>query len=172
MSDYQKNLWAPWRMEYIDGIGSGAECFLCRALATSPEQDEQFHVLWRGPQTIALLNRCPYRSGHVLIAPRLHVGEPEQLPDAVMLELLQRTCAAKRVLQAALHAQGFNIGINLGHCAGVGLPEHVHVHVVPRWAGDTHVMAVLGDVKVIPQSLAAVRRLFLEHAATLGLPRA
>ncbi len=168
MSEFQQNLWAPWRMEYIDGIGAGAECFICQAVA-HPEADERNHVLWRGSRTIVLLNRFPYSSGHVLIAPHLHVGEPERLPDDVLLELLRRTCDAKRVLQAALNAQGFNIGLNLGRCAGAGLPEHVHMHVVPRWGGDVNFMAVLADVKVIPQSLVNVRRLFLEKAAALGL---
>jgi ATP adenylyltransferase len=169
MSDFQKDIWAPWRMEYIDSIGADKGCFVCRALE-SPDDDEANHVLWRGPRTIALLNRFPYSSGHVLVAPHRHVGEPEQLPDDVLLEIMQRVRDAKRVLQAALSAQGFNIGVNLGRCAGAGLPEHVHVHVVPRWSGDVNFMAVLGDVKVIPQSLLKVRELFLTRAAQLGLP--
>ncbi|MEW6252746.1 MAG: HIT domain-containing protein [Planctomycetota bacterium] len=169
MSAFQHNLWAPWRMEYIDSLGTGEACFLCRAVADMAD-DESNHVLWRGAQTIALLNRFPYSCGHVLIAPRGHVGELEELPDAVLLELMQWTRDVKRVLQTAMHAQGFNIGLNLGHCAGAGLPEHVHVHVVPRWNGDVNFMAVLGDVKVIPQSLVNVRLLLLEEAARLGLP--
>ncbi len=168
MSAEQQNLWAPWRMEYIDRIGAADGCFICRALA-DPQADPDNYVLWRGPRTITLLNRFPYNSGHLLIAPHLHVGEPEGLPDDVLLELMQRTRDAKRVLQAALNAQGFNIGINLGRCAGAGLPEHIHVHVVPRWNGDVNFMAVLADVKVIPQSLEKVRRAFLETSAALGL---
>ncbi len=165
----QQNLWAPWRMEYIGGLGTEADgCFLCRAVA-HPEDDAGAYVLWRGPATITLLNRFPYSSGHVLIAPLAHVAEPEDLPDAVLLEIMQRTRDAKRVLQRALAAQGFNIGMNLGHCAGAGLPGHLHQHVVPRWPGDTNFMAVLADAKVIPQSLAEVRRLFLAASAALGL---
>lgn len=170
MADFQKNLWAPWRMDYIHGLGTGDEdgCFLCDALQ-HPQHDELNNVLWRGPQTLVMLNRFPYTSGHVLIAPTAHVAELEDLPDDVLLELMQRTRDAKRVLQAALAAQGFNIGMNLERCAGAGLPEHLHVHVVPRWRGDTNFMPVLADVKVIPQSLAEVRRRFLEEAKELSL---
>jgi ATP adenylyltransferase len=172
MSELQpKNLWAPWRMEYIAGIGATDGCFLCRAQG-DPAADAQNHVLWRGPRTIALLNRFPYSSGHVLVAPVAHAGEPEDLPDDVLLELIQHTRDAKRVLQQALHAQGFNIGINLGRCAGAGLPGHLHIHVVPRWGGDTNFMAVVADAKVIPQSLVEVRRRFLAAAEDMHLPAA
>lgn len=173
MSEYQKNLWAPWRMEYIASLGPNADngCFLCRAIA-DPQADAENHVLWRCPQTLTLLNLFPYSTGHVLVAPTTHAGEPEDLPDAVLLEMMQRARDAKRVLQAAVDAQGFNIGINLGRCAGAGLPGHLHVHVVPRWNGDVNFMSVLGDVKVMPRTLVEVRRLFLEKAAELGLGQA
>jgi ATP adenylyltransferase len=157
-------------MEYIDGLGldEADGCFLCRALE-NPQDDEKNSVLWRSQHTLVLLNRFPYSNGHVLIAPAAHVAELEDLPDEVLLELLRRTRDVKRVLQAALRAQGFNIGINLGRCAGAGLLGHLHLHLVPRWNGDTNFMAVLGDVKVIPQSLIAVRRLFLSKAQEFGL---
>jgi ATP adenylyltransferase len=171
MAEFQKSLWAPWRMEYIAGLcpGGGDECFLCQVIER-PAEDEPNYVLWRSARTIALLNRFPYSSGHVLVAPRAHLAEPEDLPDDLLLEVMQRMRDAKRVLQAAVGAQGFNIGLNLGHCAGAGLPGHLHVHVVPRWSGDINFMAVLGDVKVMPQSLPEVRRLFLAKAAELALP--
>jgi ATP adenylyltransferase len=171
MAEFQKSLWAPWRMEYIAGLcnGAGGGCFLCEVIE-KPDTDEANYVLWRGARTIVLLNRFPYSTGHVLVAPLAHLAEPEDLADEPLLELMHRVRDAKRVLQAALAAQGFNIGINLGHCAGAGLPGHLHVHVVPRWSGDINFMAVLGDVKVIPQSLPEVRRLFLTKAAELGLP--
>lgn len=107
-----------------------------------------------------------------MIAPLAHQAAPEQLSDAVLLELSRRMCDAKRVLQAALNAQGFNIGMNLGRCAGAGLPDHLHWHIVPRWSGDTNFMAIVGDVRVIPQALVRVRDLFLQHAAEIGLPSA
>jgi len=170
MADFQQNLWAPWRMEYIAGLHTDdGSCFLCQAIS-NPAGDERRQILWRSENTITLLNLFPYNSGHVLIAPSTHCGRLEDLPDPVLLDLMRRTRDAKRVLEAALGAQGFNIGINLGRCAGAGLPDHLHIHVVPRWSGDTNYMAVLGDVKVIPQSLVAVRTLFLAKAAEFGLP--
>lgn len=169
MADFQNNLWAPWRMEYIDGLGGDDACFLCRAFE-NPQDDAKNFVLWRREHTLAVLNRWPYSSGHVLVAPRLHVPQPEDLPDDVLLDLMRATRDAKRVLQAALGAQGFNIGINLGRCAGAGLPDHLHQHVVPRWGGDTNFMPVLSDAKVMPQSLEAVRDLFLAKAREMGLP--
>ncbi len=171
MSDSQKNLWAPWRMEYIDALNAGDdECFICRALE-APHDDAKNFVLWRGAHTLTIMNRYPYSSGHILIAPIRHTSDLDDLDDAVMLEIMQTTRDAKRILQLAVRAHGFNIGINLGRCAGAGLPEHLHVHVVPRWNGDTNFMPVLDDVKVIPQTLAAVRKLFLDTAAQLGLGR-
>lgn len=172
MAEFEKNLWAPWRMEYIAGLGApdAGDCFLCRT-ASRPQDDERNYVLWRSPATITLLNLFPYNSGHLLIAPTAHAAGLEDIPEPKLLELIARTRDAKLVLEAALHAQGFNIGINIGHCAGAGLPGHLHIHVVPRWAGDTNFMAVVGDAKVIPQALAETRRLFLETAAQLGLPR-
>jgi ATP adenylyltransferase len=171
MADFQNNLWAPWRIEYIRGLapGDAGECFLCRA-AAEPQADARGHVLWRSALTLAVLNRFPYCSGHVLIAPLAHAAELHDLPDPVLLELMRRTRDARRVLETALRAQGFNIGINLGRCAGAGLPGHLHIHVVPRWNGDTNFMPVLGDVTVIPQSLVEVQRVFLETAGQLGLP--
>lgn len=169
MAEGQENLWAPWRMEYIEALGQRDEgCFLCRA-RDNPAADEADFVLWRGPRTLVILNRFPYSSGHTLVAPLVHAAEPEELPDDVLLELMQQARDAKRALHAALGAQGFNIGINLGRCAGAGLPGHLHVHVVPRWGGDTNFMPVLGGVKVIPQALAETRRVILNAAAELGL---
>lgn len=169
MAEFEKRcLWAPWRMQYIEGIAGQDGCFLCRAQADAAA-DEGNYVLWRGAHTIALLNRFPYSSGHVLIAPVLHAAELEELPDDVLLALMRQTRDVKRVLQKALNAQGFNIGLNLGRCAGAGLPEHLHIHVVPRWGGDTNFMAVIGEAKVIPQALTEARRRFLAAAQALGL---
>ena len=170
MTDSHKNLWAPWRMEYIHSLGDGSndECFLCRT-RTQTEQDAENLVLWRSSAVLVLLNRFPYASGHTLIAPSTHVASLDECDDAVLLELMQSTRDVRRVLETSLQAQGFNIGINLGRCAGAGLPGHLHIHVVPRWAGDTNFMAVLGDATVMPQSLVEVRRLFLDAAAKLRL---
>jgi ATP adenylyltransferase len=157
-------------MEYIAGLHGGADagCFLCRYRET-PADDAANLVLWRTARTLVLLNRFPYNNGHLLVAPVEHEAEPEKLSDDVLLELARRICDAKRVLAAGLNAQGFNIGMNLGRCAGAGLPDHLHWHIVPRWNGDTNFMPVVGDVRVIPQALERVRETFLAEARKLGL---
>lgn len=162
MAEFQHNLWAPWRMEYIDSLGGPKQdtCFLCDA-REHPEADAGNLVLWRGAQTLVLLNRFPYASGHTLIAPLAHVGDLDMLDDATLLDLVQWTRRVRRVLEAGLRAEGFNIGINLGRCAGAGLPGHLHIHVVPRWSGDTNFMPVLGNARVMPQALEATRAAIL-----------
>jgi len=166
-----RNLWAPWRMEYIDSLGQEDNgCFLCRH-RDDPAADEKNLVLWRGRHTFALLNRFPYTGGHSLVAPYAHVAEPAELDNAAMLEMFQMLRDLQKALAAAVHAQGFNIGINIGRCAGVGLPGHLHAHIVPRWAGDTNFMPVLGGSKVIPIRLETLREQILKASTELNLPR-
>ncbi|TWT41762.1 AP-4-A phosphorylase [Phycisphaerae bacterium RAS1] len=169
MPESQKNLWAPWRMQYLENIDAPAGgCFLCR-YRDDRAGDEANHVVWRSESLLLVLNRFPYNNGHLLVAPTLHQGKLEDLPEGVLTRLMLAVRDAQRVLAAALNAQGFNIGLNLGHCAGAGLPDHLHFHIVPRWGGDTNFMPVLSDVKVIPEALTAVQRRFVETAARLGL---
>ena len=172
MAETNKNVWAPWRMEYIEQLGDrdGDDgCFLCR-YRDNPADDRKNHVLWRSEHVLVLLNRFPYTNGHLLVAPTAHEGDLEALPDDVLIETVLRLRDAKRVLQQVLYAHGYNIGMNLGRCAGAGLPDHVHWHIVPRWNGDTNFMAVTGGVRIIPQSLDAVDARFRAAAAELGLP--
>lgn len=170
MSEFSRNLWAPWRMQYIDSLAEQADggCFLCHYRDLSGRQAEH-HVLWRTERTLGVLNRFPYSLGHVLVAPCAHVGGLEDLPNEALLELMLKIRDSQRILAVALAAQGFNIGLNLGRCAGAGLPDHLHWHVVPRWSGDTNFMPVLGDVKIMPQALEEVRAKFRAAAEKLGL---
>lgn len=171
MPEQNCNVWTPWRMKYIEAIGGESKadgCFLCH-YRDQADADRTNCVLWRSERTLVLLNRYPYTNGHLLVAPAAHLGNLDDLPEPVLIEATLRIRDARRVLQAAVAAQGFNIGINLGHCAGAGLPEHLHWHVVPRWAGDTNFMASVGDVRLIPQALETVRDRFLEKAQELGL---
>jgi ATP adenylyltransferase len=159
-------------MEYLKSLGQpseGGDCFLC-GYAAAPELDEQNHVLWRSPHTLVLLNRFPYTNGHLLIAPVLHRGGLQELPVEVLCELTLRIRDALTVLRRVVEAQGFNVGMNLGRCAGAGLPDHVHWHIVPRWAGDTNFVAVVGGVRIIPQELQETARAFRQAARELGLP--
>jgi ATP adenylyltransferase len=147
-----KQLWAPWRMAYIDGAASPDGCFLCRAVADDAPPDA--HVVERAELTVTLLNRFPYSSGHVMVVPRRHAPDILALtPDegSAVFSGLQR---AVRALDAALNPGGYNVGINQGAVAGASI-EHVHLHVVPRWAGDTNFMPVLADTKVLPEHLDA-----------------
>lgn len=170
MAERNKNVWAPWRMPYIDQLGGEdqAGCFLCR-YRDEPAADASNHVLWRTPQTLVLLNRFPYTGGHLLIAPTAHVPQPEDLPESTLCELALRLRDAKRVLAEAFAAEGFNLGMNLGRCAGAGLPDHMHWHIVPRWTGDTNFMAVSGDVRVIPLALEEIYDRLRAAAGRLGL---
>jgi ATP adenylyltransferase len=152
----QSPLVAPWRMEYIRSLGKPEEgCFLCAAAAAETEEDRRGRgVLWRTGQSVVLMNLFPYNNGHLLIAPRAHKAELEELTEAEHADLMLQTTECVRLLKRAVSAQGFNIGINLGKCAGAGLPGHLHQHVVPRWAGDTNFMGVVAEVRVVPQAMS------------------
>lgn len=171
MAETNKNLWAPWRMAYIRSLSDTDQggCFLCR-YATNPEEDATNHIIWRGPSCLTTFNTFPYSNGHLLVAPQAHLGDLEDLGADTLNELMTQVKHAKRLLTEATKAQGFNIGMNFGRCAGAGLPGHLHVHVVPRWEGDSNFMAVIGDVRVVSQSIEALHAEMKRIAAELGLP--
>jgi ATP adenylyltransferase len=150
-----RQLWAPWRLEYVENADEVEGCVFCAAAAAS---DEEGLVTHRGEYAFALLNKYPYASGHVLIAPYRHVGELHELTDAEVLEIHRQSGAAMGALAETFGPQGYNLGWNLGRIAGAGITDHVHLHLVPRWAGDTNFMPVLADVKVLPEHLAETRR--------------
>jgi len=147
-------LWSPWRMRYIDGMnddGSQDRCFLCDA--RDARDDRQSLVFLRRERVFAVLNRFPYNNGHALIVPSAHKGDLAALTDEEMLGLLALARDVMALYAKVLRADGYNMGLNFGRVAGAGLPGHLHLHLVPRWSGDTNFMAVLADTKVIPQSL-------------------
>jgi ATP adenylyltransferase len=154
------SLYAPWRMQYIKTLEAKSQpasptgCFLCDdvAMFDDPAERRARLILWKSEQSIVVINKFPYTSGHLLVAPIRHVDEPELLSDAELLDLEKQTIRATRLLKKVLNPQGFNIGENLGRAAGAGLPGHLHRHVVPRWNGDTNFMSVIGDSRIIPQS--------------------
>ena len=169
--DRIRNLWAPWRMQYIKSLKDGtAGCFICRS-REDVDNDPKNLVLWRGRRSFAMLNRFPYTGGHALVAPLDHVGELRDLDGQTMQEILELLRDCQAALSEALDAQGFNIGMNVGRCAGAGLPEHLHVHIVPRWVGDTNFMTLIDDVRVIPVSLDAIYTELLRAGDRLGLPK-
>ena len=155
-------LWAPWRTRFLSRP-KGGRCIFC--LAKRSKDDRRHYVIDRGAEVFALLNLYPYNNGHVMIAPYRHVGMLERLKAeewADMLRLIQRLMGR---LKSRLHAQGFNVGLNLGRAAWAGILGHLHLHVVPRWNGDTYFLPVLGHTKVIPQSLDEVQKLLTRRTA-------
>ena len=149
-----QQLWAPWRLEYIARADEDEGCFFCRAAQAS---DEDGLVVHRGEKVFVLLNKFPYSSGHVMVAPYRHIGDFGDLENDEALEIHRLTGQALGALATVYAPQGYNLGWNLGRIAGAGVLDHVHEHVVPRWAGDTNFMPVLADVKVLPEHLAETR---------------
>ena len=146
-----ERLWAPWRMEYIvapkDTTKDG--CFLC----IDEGSDDESLVLLRKPLAFAVMNRYPYANGHVMVVPARHVAKIDELTDAELLDMMGLVRLVATALGEALSAEGLNIGINMGKAAGAGLETHLHIHVVPRWVGDTNFMPVVGETKVISEHL-------------------
>lgn len=148
-----KQLWAPWRMDYILAEKRPG-CFLCDAIHSNEDRDNL--VIQRRQHCFVIMNRYPYNNGHVMIVPYRHVAAMDDLEDSEMLEIMQTTRDCIDILRQEMRIHGANVGVNLGEAAGAGLKEHLHVHVVPRWHGDTNFMPVLGDTKVMPQALIEV----------------
>lgn len=149
-----EQLWAPWRMPYIEGSEPQPGCLFCR-VAEQTEEDESNYVLYRGDRCLVMLNLYPYNSGHVMVAPYQHTGRFDELRPEVGAALFASAQLAVRALTDVLHPDGFNMGINQGEVAGAGIADHIHLHVVPRWGGDTNFMPVLADAKVMPELLTA-----------------
>jgi ATP adenylyltransferase len=160
-----KPLWAPWRLEYIKQADELPGCVFCAEAAEELGEDESL-LLQRGELAIAILNKYPYSSGHLMAAPIRHVGELVELTDGEVLELHRLVVGGMEALGRVYGPDGFNLGWNLGRVAGAGIVDHVHVHVVPRWSGDTNFMPVLADVKVIPEHLLETRDRLREAWAT------
>jgi ATP adenylyltransferase len=146
-------LWAPWRMTYITGPKAEGGCVLCRARDAASIERQELLVLAARPAAFVLMNRFPYSHGHIMIVPRRHVAALEALDLAERDGLFRLVVDAQAALKNALRSQGLNIGMNLGKNAGAGIDDHLHVHVVPRWDGDTNFMPMLADVRVMPQHL-------------------
>ncbi|MDX6491818.1 MAG: adenylyltransferase [Gaiellaceae bacterium] len=151
-----ERLWAPWRLEYVQSADKQDDgCIFCRA---AEGNDEEQLVVHRGERAFVLLNKFPYASGHLLVAPYRHGPGFDGLDDGEALEVHRLAAQGLEALAAVYKPEGFNLGWNIGRIAGAGIPDHVHLRVVPRWAGDTNFMPVLAAVKVIPEHLTATRQ--------------
>lgn len=157
-------VWAPWRMEYITSTKTGGEkkCFLC----IDDGDDERSLVVGRLGKAFVIMNRFPYTNGHTMVVPVRHTGLAEDLTDEESLDMMRLVRTMVVVYKEEFSVEGVNVGINIGRAAGAGLEEHIHIHLVPRWFGDTNFMAVTGETRVISEHLMAsyekLKRKFLE----------
>ncbi|MDE3153627.1 MAG: HIT domain-containing protein [Acidobacteriota bacterium] len=143
-----ERLWSPWRLAYVTGTSTSHGCIFCEA----PHQDgPDSLVVFRGAACFVILNLFPYNSGHLMVVPNRHIGTLTEATAPELTELMRLTRRAEMAITEAYRPQGMNVGINLGRPAGAGIVDHVHVHVVPRWTGDTNFMSVVGDVRVLPE---------------------
>ncbi len=150
----ERPLWAPWRIQYIEG-DKGEGCVLCSSFSEAEPAEGWQRPVERGQRCFTLLNAFPYASGHVMVAPYRHVASLEELDDEELTELMQLARRAIAAQRRAMSPDGFNLGLNLGSVAGAGIADHLHLHVVPRWEGDNSFMPVMADIRVLPQALEA-----------------
>lgn len=168
-----QNLWAPWRISYLKGLvdepakneqGEGPGCFLCAAFddAMDAKEKEQRMILLTDDRGSLMMNRYPYSNGHLLVSPQKHVADISDLTSDERAGLMELADLGNRLLRKTMYCQGVNIGMNLGRCAGAGVPGHCHMHLVPRWQGDTNFMQACAGARVIPQALEESYAMLLE----------
>lgn len=145
-----KTLWAPWRMAYILSDKTQG-CIFCEFLKQEKSKDRDNLILYRSSHTFVIMNRYPYNNGHLMVVPYLHAPSLDGLTDEILLDFMKVTQHSVNSLRKVLMPEGFNMGINIGKIAGAGMEDHLHLHMVPRWAGDTSFMTVLDEVRVIPE---------------------
>lgn len=146
-----KNLWAPWRMEYILSDQGEHSCIFCPG--EDKEASKERLVLYVGPLTMVMMNRYPYNNGHLLVAPLKHISELGALSREETLDLINLVNQSISILKEVMEPEGFNVGLNIGKVAGAGIEKHLHYHIVPRWNGDTNFMTLFGEVRVIPEHI-------------------
>jgi len=149
------HLWSPWRMKYITNNEPPDKCVFCEAPSLIDEPDNL--IVHLGKLAYVILNRYPYTSGHLMVVPYVHQATIEQLHVETRQEIMELTNEVLGILRVVYHPEGFNIGINLGSAAGAGIAEHVHMHIVPRWDGDTNFMSTVAGTRVIPEDLVSAR---------------
>lgn len=156
-----KILWSPWRYEYITSAGSeeskGKSCIFCAA-AADPADDEKNFVLYRAASNLVMLNLYPYVSGHLMIAPYAHLGAFHSAPKSTTDEMMDLLKRCEEILRQVYGPDGFNVGMNLGRAAGAGVADHIHMHIMPRWIGDTNFMTSVAETRVMPEDLSTTYR--------------
>jgi ATP adenylyltransferase len=151
MERYLNHLWSPWRMTYIQDNKKEEGCVFCKAYA-EPDGIQNL-IIYRGQQSFVILNRYPYTSGHLMVVPNVHAATLQELAAEIRAEMMEIAAKVLTVLSAEYQPQGFNLGMNLGEVAGAGIVEHIHLHIVPRWGGDTNFMSTTATTRVLPEAL-------------------
>ena len=149
-------LWSPWRYRYVSKASPSDSCIFCAKI--NEHRDEENLILHRGQYSFVLLNLYPYTTGHLMVAPYAHIASLEELPDETAVELMRLTQSSVRHIRNVYRPQGLNAGLNLGECAGAGVAGHLHMHVLPRWAGDANFMTTVGETRVMPEDLGETWR--------------
>jgi ATP adenylyltransferase len=158
------HLFTPWRYQYISSITPDAGCVFCHAVSRPgtekqapngqfPKADFEHLVLHRGTHSFVILNLYPYTNGHLMIAPFEHIADLSSCSSVLLAEMMALSQRAEAALNETYHPDGFNVGLNLGKCAGAGVEDHLHLHIVPRWVGDTNFLSVVGETRLLPESL-------------------
>ncbi|MDH7498807.1 MAG: HIT domain-containing protein [candidate division NC10 bacterium] len=158
-------LWAPWRKPYLERGAESTACILCQK--SREREDRKNLILCRGQHCFVLLNLFPYNNGHLMIAPYRHLDRLTSLHRQELLEMAQLAQGSEKILGTALGAEGFNLGMNLGRVAGAGIADHIHLHMVPRWVGDTNFLPVLGETKVISEDIDSTYQRLIPHFTEL-----
>ena len=144
-----QHLWSPWRLEYVSNVSKETGCIFCAALQNADSPDSL--IVYRGKENFIILNRYPYNNGHLMIAPYEHLSNPVQARTEVVEEMMRLSQRVIKALESVYHPHGFNMGMNLGRSAGAGVESHYHMHILPRWDGDTNFMATVAETRVIPE---------------------
>lgn len=146
-------LWSPWRFRYVSKGAKGAGCFFCQNAAQEASHDRESLILHRARFNFVILNLYPYTTGHAMVAPYAHEADLEDLESAALAEMMELTRKLQGALKATYKPQGYNLGMNLGEAAGAGIADHLHLHILPRWTGDTNFMTVVGETRVQPEDI-------------------
>ncbi len=147
-------LWTPWRFRYVSEAAKSGRCVFCEKAAGERSRDREELILHRGRSNFTLLNLFPYNTGHTLIVPYAHVADLPQLEAETLAEMMAMAKTVQAALAANYRPEGYNLGMNLGKCAGAGVADHIHLHIVPRWTGSSNFMTVLGETRVLPEDLS------------------
>ncbi len=158
-------LWSPWRFRYVSQGAKGATCVFCEKISRDSREDREQLVLYRGKHNLLLLNLFPYTTGHTMVIPYQHVADLVHLDEAALHEMMSLARDLQSALESTYKPEGYNLGINLGKCAGAGVADHVHMHVLPRWSGDSNFMTVIAETRVQPEDLLTTYDKLVGHFA-------